>query len=100
MAVKLQLDEIKQILSQNKPLLQRKYKVKELGIFGSYVRGENRDESDIDILVEFKEPVSLFEFMELEEFLTKLLGAKVDLVMKGGLKQRIRGKILAEAVYV
>ena len=100
MAVKLQLDEIKQILSQNKPLLQRKYKVKELGIFGSYVRGENRDESDIDILVEFKEPVSLFEFMELEEFLTKLLGVKVDLVMKGGLKQRIKGKILAEAVYV
>jgi len=99
-AVKLQLDEIKQILSQNKPLLQRKYKVKELGIFGSYVRGENRDESDIDILVEFKEPVSLFEFMELEEFLTKLLGVKVDLVMKGGLKQRIKGKILAEAVYV
>jgi len=94
------LEEVKRILIENKPFLQERFKVKELGIFGSYVRGENKSGSDIDILVDFTEPVSLFEFMELEEFLTELLGVKVDLVMKGGLKRRIKARILAEAVYL
>ena len=80
--------------------LEEKYKVKEIGVFGSYVRGEQKKRSDIDILVEFKEPIGLFEFMDLEEFLKNLLGVKVDLVSKKALKPIIGKYILRETVYI
>ena len=74
--------------------------MKEIGVFGSFVRGEAKKSSDIDILVEFSEPVGLFEFMELEEYLEKLLGHKVDLVSKKALKPIIGKYILEEVVIV
>ncbi len=94
------IDRIVMILRENKPVLEEKYKVKTLGVFGSYVRGEQKEDSDLDILVEFHEPVGLFKFMELEEFLGKNTGVKVDLVSRKALKPRIGKCILEEVINV
>ncbi len=94
------LSELKEILAESKELLKKKFKVKEIGIFGSYVRGEQKETSDVDILVEFEETPTLLEFVELENHLTELLGVKVDLVMKRALKPTIKESILKEVVYV
>ena len=94
------LEEIKTILTEHKEELRQKYRVKEIGIFGSFVKGRQRKRSDIDILVEFDEPVTLFEFMDLEEFLGKILEARVDLVSKRALKPRIGEYILKEVVHL
>ena len=92
--------EIKQILKENKDVLADRFKVKEIGIFGSYVRGEQKKKSDLDILAEFEEPISLIEFVALENYLSELIGRKVDVVMKSALKQRIRKHILREVLYI
>jgi len=94
------LEEIKNILTEHREELRQKYRVKEIGVFGSFVRGEQKKRSDIDLLVEFEETPSLFEFMDLEEYLSKLLGLKVDLVTKDALKPRIKEQILREVVYL
>jgi predicted nucleotidyltransferase len=94
------LEEIRQWLVQHKPVLQERYHVKELGIFGSYVRQEQTETSDIDLLVEFSEIPSLLKFVTLENYLSDSLGIKVDLVHKSGLKPRIGERILAEVVYL
>jgi len=94
------LKEIKRILVEHKEILKKKFKVKEIGIFGSYVRGEQKRDSDVDILVEFEETPTLLEFMELENYLTEILGVKVDLVMKRALKPTIKEFVLREVVYV
>lgn len=94
------LSEIKYIIKQHKKELEERYKVKEIGVFGSVVRGEEKKRSDIDILVEFKEPIGLFEFMDLQEYLETLFGQKVDLVSKKALKPRIGQYILQEVVYL
>ncbi|MEM2029646.1 MAG: nucleotidyltransferase family protein [Thermoproteota archaeon] len=94
------LQEIRRILTEHKEELRRKYRVKEIGVFGSFVKGGQRKGSDVDILVEFEEPPSLFVFMDLEEYLSKLLGLKIDLVTKKALKPRIGKRILEEAVYL
>lgn len=94
------LEEIKAILSQSKKVLQEKYKVNELGIFGSYVRGEQNDDTDVDVLVEFSETPSLLKFINLENYLSDALGVKVDLVHKGGLKSIIAEQILATTIYL
>ncbi len=94
------LEEIKQWLVEHKPLLQEDYKVRELGIFGSYIRQEQTETSDIDLLVEFSEIPSLLKFVNLENYLSDNLGVKVDLVHKNGLKPRIEKRILAEVVYL
>ncbi|MBS7612147.1 nucleotidyltransferase family protein [Candidatus Bathyarchaeota archaeon] len=94
------LEEIKSILAEHKNELRERFKVKGIGIFGSFVRGEQKKRSDIDILVEFEEPPSLFEFMDLEDYLSKLLGLKVDLVTRDSLKPRIGEHILREVVYL
>jgi len=94
------IEEIKGILQRHKGELREKFKVKEIGIFGSYVKAEQRKASDIDILVEFEKSIGLFEFMDLEEYLADLLGAKVDLVSKKALKPRIGEYILKEVVYL
>jgi hypothetical protein len=94
------LDEIRKILEENKTLLQTKFKIREIGIFGSYVRGEQKKKSDVDILVEFSETISFFDFIEIERELGKLIGLKVDLVMKSALKPRIGQRILQEVQYI
>jgi predicted nucleotidyltransferase len=97
------LDEIKATLSKHKQELKQKYKVKEIGIFGSYVRGEQKRHSDIDLLVEFEEPSSnltLLDFIRLENYLSEVLGIKVDLVERHALKPRIGKHVLEEVVNV
>jgi len=95
-----QIADIRKKLSTCKDDLAKGFKVNKLGLFGSYVRGEQTIESDLDILVEFSESVSLIEFVHLENHLTKILGIKVDLVMKTALKPRIGKHILEEVVQV
>jgi predicted nucleotidyltransferase len=87
-------------LKEIKHTLQRNYCIKRIGIFGSYIRGEENEKSDIDILVEFDSPIDIFKFIELEETLSKKLGVKADLVSKQALKPFIGEKILKEVIYV
>ena len=93
-------EEIKEILSKSKPMVQEKYKVKELGIFGSYVRGEQNESSDVDILIAFEKAPSLLKFIELENYLSETIGIQVDLVIKQVLKPRIGENILAGVIYL
>lgn len=96
------IEEVKEILKKHKEEVSRKYKVSEIGIFGSFVRGEQRKKSDIDILVEFDERniPGLIKFIEMERYLEKLLRKKVDLVRKGGIRRELRDTILREVVYI
>ncbi len=94
------VDVIIEKLRKNKPIIEKKYGVKNLEVFGSYIRGEQKKGSDLDILVEFHRTIDLFKYIELENFLSKKLGVKVDLVMKDTLKPRIKDRILKEAVPV
>lgn len=91
---------IQRILKKHKPLLEKRYNVREIGVFGSYVRGLQKKKSDLDILVDFEEPISLLRFIELENYLTELIGVKVDLVMKDTLKPRIGRYILEEVITI
>ena len=74
------LDEIKGILREHKEILWEKYKIKGIKIFGSYVKGEQKESSDIDIIVDFEIPPTLIEFMRIQEELEGILGIKVDLL--------------------
>ena len=94
------IDEIKKILEEQKPVLENKFQVKEIGVFGSFVRNQVTKNSDLDILVEFEDGITLLSFIEMENYLTDLLGIKVDLVMKNALKPRIGKHILEEVVYI
>ena len=96
------LEEVKKILEENKAEVRRKYKVSEIGIFGSFVRGEQKKRSDIDILVEF-EPRNipgLLKLIEMEIYLEKLLKKKVDVVIKSGIRSELKKGILKEVVYI
>lgn len=92
------LIEMEEILKEYKPILAEKFKVKSVGIFGSYIRGEESETSDIDILVDFSEPIG-WEFIDLKEFLEGILKKKVDLVTVKALKPQLKDKILKEVVY-
>jgi uncharacterized protein len=92
--------EIKEIIAEIKPQLEKEYSVKKIAIFGSVVRKKESKDSDIDILVEFRSPISLFRFMDLEEVLESRLGKKVDLVTKDALKPIIGKHIMQEAAYL
>jgi predicted nucleotidyltransferase len=92
--------KILEVLKAIKPELEREYHVAEIGLFGSFVRGEEQKASDVDILVEFSRPVGMFKFLELEEFLERKIGKKVDLVSRKALKPYIGRKILNEVVMI
>ena len=92
--------EIKEILAKHREELKSRFKVKEIGIFGSYVRKTQSKRSDVDILVEFKESISLLDLVKLENFLTSLLEVKVDLVPKEDIRMELKERILKEAIYV
>jgi predicted nucleotidyltransferase len=76
------------------------YQITRLGIFGSYARGEQTDDSDIDVLVEYEKAPSLWRLIELRDYLSELFAVKVDVVTKNGLKARIRESVLAEVIYL
>jgi len=90
--------EIEEILKKNKPFLKKKFHVKEIGIFGSYARGEESKNSDIDILVKFSNSVG-WEFIDLKEYLEEILNLEVDLVTIKALKPQLKDNILQEVVY-
>jgi uncharacterized protein len=92
------LDEIRQAIKSHQNVLARKYGVEAVGVFGSYVRGEERADSDLDLLVEMLRPVDLLELVGAEIYLTEALGVKVDLVPKRSLRVELRETILREAV--
>jgi predicted nucleotidyltransferase len=94
------LPELKGILQYQKPYLAEKYGVTIIGVFGSYVRNEQRPESDLDVLIELDRPskISLIGLVELEQYLSEVLGVRVDIAIKKNLKRRIGERILREIV--
>ena len=93
-----QAAEYARVLREHLPELKERYGVKSLGIFGSYVRGEAQEGSDLDVLVEFSRTLSLLEFVAVKRHLSELLGIDVDLVMGDALRRRIGKRIMAEVV--
>jgi predicted nucleotidyltransferase len=98
--VEFMMDQLLAILRAEMPHLVERFGVRSLALFGSYVRGEATDLSDVDILVEYERAPTLFEFVRLQAHLADLLGLPVDLVMRSALKPRIGAAILAELVPV
>jgi predicted nucleotidyltransferase len=98
--MKKSLDEIKDILNKHREELRQKYNITEMGIFGSYVRGEQKKRSDVDILVEIGVPVSLLTFVGIENYLAKILKTKVDLIPKDSIRPELKERILKEVVYL
>ncbi len=94
------LKKMLEILHQQIPMLAERYDVEKLEVFGSYVRAEQRKDSDLDILITFRKAPSLLTFIAIENYLSDLLGIKVDLVMKDSLKPKIGQHILREAIPV
>ncbi len=93
------LTEILEILRKHLPELRKRYGVQTLGVFGSYVRGEQRGRSDLDVLVDFGDkPVTLFDFVALEQEVSRLVGVSVDLVERQALKPGIGRSILEQVV--
>ena len=82
-----------------KPELMKKYHLKKLGVFGSYVRGEETQASDLDVIVDFEKPIGL-DFVTLADELESMLGVKVDLVSSNAVKPRMMESIKKELVYV
>lgn len=94
------LKKAKDIMRRYGKDLMGRYKVNEIAIFGSYARGEQKKKSDMDVLVEFEDVPGLFKFLELERYLTKLMGVKVDLVRRKALRPELKDTILSEAVFI
>ncbi|HSB71154.1 MAG TPA: nucleotidyltransferase family protein [Candidatus Methylomirabilis sp.] len=92
------LDEIRTIITKHRDVLAEQYGVAVVGVFGSYVRGNVRQGSDIDLLADILRPISLFEIVGAELYLSDLLGEKVDLVPKRDVREELRETILREAV--
>ncbi|MCX8103237.1 MAG: nucleotidyltransferase family protein [Candidatus Bipolaricaulota bacterium] len=93
-------EEILEKLKALKPELQVHYKVRELGLFGSFVRGEQHEASDVDILVDFTEDASLFDLVRLADFLEEKLQRRVDIVTKDSLRVELRESVLRETVTI
>lgn len=94
------LSDLKEPLQKLYPQLKEEFGVKQLGIFGSFTRNEQRKDSDLDILVTFDRVPSLFQYIELENRLSDALGIKVDLVMEDALKPTIREHVLSEVLMI
>ncbi len=85
-------------LRQHRPALAARYHIASLGVFGSYIHNAQHEGSDLDLLVTFSQPPSLFTLVNLEDELSTLLDISVDLVLKDDLSRRIGQRILEEAV--
>jgi predicted nucleotidyltransferase len=97
----LKKDAINEILRKTKNYLQLQFHVKQIGLFGSYLRNEQHEKSDVDILVEFeKGHKDFFNYLRLKSYLEEILGASVDLVMKEAVKPKLKDTILGHVNYV
>lgn len=94
----IELGEIRDTLQQLEEEIRTKYKARIVGVFGSYVRGEQREKSDIDILVRFFDGATLFDLSGFGIFLEEKLGIKVDLVSERAVREELREKIMEEVV--
>jgi len=94
------LEEIKEILKKHKNKIKREFKAEIIGVFGSYVRGEEKPESDVDVLVRFMEGATIFDLIGLAEFLEEKLGIKADVVSERALRPELKEQILKEVVAV
>jgi uncharacterized protein len=95
------LSQIKEIIAANKSAVKERFHVIDIGVFGSYARGEQTDSSDIDILVQFERGYKdLFNFIRLQGYFEELFGKKVDLVTKEGIKPALKDSIFNEVQYV
>ena len=94
------LSDVIAYLGKEKERLADRYDVRSLGVFGSYVRGEAASQSDLDMLVDFTKPPTLFQFVRLQNELSDLLDVRVDLVMKSALKPNIGERIMEEVILV
>jgi predicted nucleotidyltransferase len=92
--------DVLRILQEERKELVDRYNISTLAVFGSVARDDARQDSDVDILVEFNRPVGLFQFIELQQRLESLLGSKVDLGTPRSLKPRIKEQVLQEAIRV
>ena len=95
-----EIEKIIQKLKEVKPELEKSYFVKEIGVFGSYVRDEQTDNSDIDILIDYNAGMTLFDIVDLENFLAVLFKKKIDIAFKKSLRPRIGKRILSEVIYI
>lgn len=93
-------DEILRILKELKPTLEKDYNITEVGLFGSYSRGEQTKNSDIDILIDHKRGLTFFKLLDLENLLNSTFNIKVDIAFKKYLKKNIGKRILSEVNYV
>jgi predicted nucleotidyltransferase len=93
-------ERIIRILKEQQKTLVEQYGVDRLSLFGSAARDEAREDSDVDLLVEFSRPIGLFQFIELQQWLESLLGCKVDLGTPRSLKPSIQEEVLQEAIRV
>lgn len=94
------IEELILILRKHKKELENEYGVKSIGIFGSFIKKQEKNKSDLDILIEFQNAIDLLSFVHLKNYLSDLLNINVDLVMKKALKPRIGERILKEVVYI
>jgi predicted nucleotidyltransferase len=92
------LNEIRTIIRQHRDVLAERYGVAVVGVFGSYVRGEQKGQSDIDLLVDILHPISLLELVGAEIYISEILGTKVDLIPKRDVREELRETIFAETV--
>jgi hypothetical protein len=93
-------EEILKILKDELPHLKEKYGIGKIGLFGSYSRGEQNIESDVDLLVQLGKPIGFFTFIAIENYLSERIGVKVELVTEDALKPLLKPYIIEEVVYV
>lgn len=93
-------NEILNKLREIKPILERDYNITEVGLFGSYLRNEQNQNSDIDILLDHKSGLTFFKLIDMKKFLNEVFGVKVDIAFKKCLKKNIGKNILSEVVYI
>jgi len=94
------LEEIKELIRQHKPELNRQFHVDKIGVFGSYARGKQKKRSDVDFLVTFDADISLFTLGGLYEYLKEIMGANVDVVPREDLRPELRESVMKEVVYL
>ncbi len=94
------LEEVISIIKNLKKEIEQKYRAEIVGIFGSVARGEQKEGSDIDILVKFHENATLFDFMRLSIFLQEKLGADVDIVPQDTIKEELKEIIMSEVINI
>ena len=94
------LNEIKEIIKQHRNIVADKYGIAVVSIFGSYVRGEQEQRSDIDLLADILRPISLLEMVGAEIYLSEVLGVKVDLIPKRAVREELREAIFKETVAI